>query len=249
VQKPSGISFDLYPGEVLGIAGLMGAGRSELARAICGIDKVTAGDVRVREARVRAGSPRAAIGAGIALIPEDRRTQGLILEHSVLSNFNLPTIDRLSRGGFVDERRARSMAEGLVARLRVKLGSINLPVRSLSGGNQQKVVIGKWLAAEPEVLILDEPTAGVDIGSKSEIVEIIRSLADAGRGVIMISSELAELLSVSDRILVMQGGRITRELSRDEINAWAAEDADAVDQISQMEHGLQLAIQGAQANV
>jgi ribose transport system ATP-binding protein len=167
----------------------------------------------------------------------------------VLSNFSLPTIDRLSRGGFVNDRRARSMAEGLVARLRVKLGSINLPVRSLSGGNQQKVVLGKWLAAEPEVLILDEPTAGVDIGSKAEIVDIIRSLADAGRGVIMISSELAELLSVSDRILVMNGGRMTRELSRDEINGWAAQDADPVDQISQMEHGLQLAIQGAQAHV
>jgi ribose transport system ATP-binding protein len=247
--KPSGMSFDLFPGEVLGIAGLMGAGRSELARTICGIDKMSAGDVRVREAKVKAGSPRAAIGAGIALIPEDRRTQGLILEHSVLSNFSLPTIDRLSRGGFVNDRRARSMAEGLVARLRVKLGSINLPVRSLSGGNQQKVVLGKWLAAEPEVLILDEPTAGVDIGSKAEIVDIIRSLADAGRGVIMISSELAELLSVSDRILVMNGGRMTRELSRDEINGWAAQDADPVDQISQMEHGLQLAIQGAQAHV
>jgi ribose transport system ATP-binding protein len=167
----------------------------------------------------------------------------------VLSNFNLPTIDRLSSGGFVNDRRARGIAEGLVARLRVKVGSINLPVRSLSGGNQQKVVLGKWLAAEPEVLILDEPTAGVDIGSKSEIVDIIRSLADAGKGVIMISSELAELLSVSDRILVMNGGRITRELSRDEINGWAAQDADAVDQISQMEHGLQLAIQGAQAHV
>ncbi len=249
VQKPSGMSFDLFPGEVLGIAGLMGAGRSELARTICGIDKRSTGDVRVREAKVKSGSPRAAIGAGIALIPEDRRTQGLILEHSVLSNFSLPTIDRLSRGGFVNDRQARSMAEGLVARLRVKLGSINLPVRSLSGGNQQKVVLGKWLAAEPEVLILDEPTAGVDIGSKAEIVDIIRSLADAGKGVIMISSELAELLSVSDRILVMNGGRMTRELSRDEINGWAAQDADPVDQISQMEHGLQLAIQGAQAHV
>lgn len=247
MQKPNEVSFELYPGEVLGIAGLMGAGRSEMARAICGIDP-RAGEVRLRDRTVKPGSTRAAIGAGLALIPEDRRTQGLILEHSVLSNLSLPTIDRLSARGFVDDRRARSMAEGLVSRLRVKLGAITAPVRLLSGGNQQKVVLGKWLAADPAVLILDEPTAGVDIGSKAEIVELIRALADSGRGIIMISSELAELLSVSDRILVMHGGRITRVLSRAEINSWAAEDAEAVDQISQMEHGLQMAIQGAGAH-
>jgi ribose transport system ATP-binding protein len=141
------------------------------------------------------------------------------------------------------------MAEELVSRLRVKVGAIAAPVRLLSGGNQQKVVLGKWLAADPAVLILDEPTAGVDIGSKAEIVELIRALADSGRGIIMISSELAELLSVSDRILVMHGGRITRTLGREEIDGWAAKDAEPVDQISQMEHGLQRAIQGAGAHV
>ncbi|MCB8881328.1 sugar ABC transporter ATP-binding protein [Acidisoma cellulosilytica] len=249
LQKPSGISFDLYPGEILGIAGLMGAGRSELARAICGIDKMAEGEVRVQGKVVNTSSPRAAIRAGIALIPEDRRTQGLILEHSVLSNLSLPTIDSLSSAGFVDDRRAKTVAEGLVSRLRVKLGSLTSPVRLLSGGNQQKVVLGKWLAADPIILILDEPTAGVDIGSKAEIVELIRSLADAGRAIIMISSELAELLSVSDRILVMHGGRITRDISRDEIDGWAENDANAVDRISQMEHGLQLAIQGGQGLV
>lgn len=246
-QKPREVSFDVYPGEVLGIAGLMGAGRSEMARAICGIDQ-RSGEVRLRDKVVQPGSTGAAIGAGLALIPEDRRTQGLVLDHSVLSNLSLPTIDRLSARGFVDDRRVRGMAEGLVTRLRVKVGSITAPVRLLSGGNQQKVVLGKWLAADPTVLVLDEPTAGVDIGSKAEIVELIRTLANTGRGIIMISSELAELLSVSDRILVMQGGRIARELNREEVNSWAAEDAESVDQISQMEHGLQMAIQGAGAH-
>ena len=137
----------------------------------------------------------------------------------------------------------------MVARLRVKAGSIMLPVRALSGGNQQKVVIGKWLAATPDVLILDEPTAGVDIGSKAEIVEVIRGLADAGKGIIMISSELAELLSVSDRILVLSGGRVARELSRDAIEAWASTNSSGGERISLMERGLNRAIQGAAGHV
>ena len=245
VPKPREVSFALYPGEVVGIAGLLGAGRSELVRAICGIDRPVAGEVLVRGKPVRAGAPRAMIAAGVALIPEDRRTQGLVLEHSLFSNMTLPTIDRFTRGGFVDDARARGVANDMVARLRIKAGSVMLPVRTLSGGNQQKVVIGKWLAATPDVLILDEPTAGVDIGSKAEIVDVIRGLADAGKGVIMISSELAELLSVSDRILVMSGGRMVRELSREEIEAWAPPDAPSTERISSMERGLNRAIQEA----
>ena len=245
MPKPQEVSFALFPGEVVGIAGLLGAGRSELVRAICGIDRPVAGEVLVRGKPVRAGAPRAMIAAGVALIPEDRRTQGLVLEHSLFSNMTLPTIDRFTRGGFVDDARARSVANDMVARLRIKAGSVMLPVRTLSGGNQQKVVLGKWLAATPDVLILDEPTAGVDIGSKAEIVEVIRGLAYAGKGVIMISSELAELLSVSDRILVMSGGRMVRELSRDEIEAWAPPDAPATERISSMERGLNRTIQEA----
>ncbi|MBV9748708.1 MAG: sugar ABC transporter ATP-binding protein [Acetobacteraceae bacterium] len=245
--KPLNVSFSLHAGEILGIAGLLGAGRSELARSIAGIERVRTGEVRVHERRIPARAPTAAIAAGIALIPEDRRTQGLILEHSIAANISLPTIDRLSSGGFVRERRARAQVDDLIGRLRIKAGSPQLPVRTLSGGNQQKVVLAKWLAASPNVLILDEPTAGVDIGSKGEIVELIRSLADSGKGVIIMSSELAELLSVSDRILVMSAGRVVREIERGEIESWIPPGTDAADQISHTEQGLQRAIQEAQA--
>jgi len=248
-EKPNGVSFNLYCGEVLGIAGLLGAGRSELARVICGIDRPRSGQVLLRGKPIALTSPRAAIEAGLALIPEDRRTQGLILDHSVISNLSLPTINRLAPRGFVDEQRAHAVGQSLIERLRIKVSAITLPARTLSGGNQQKVVLGKWLAADPEVLVLDEPTAGVDIGSKSEIVELIRHLADAGKGVIMISSELAELLAVSDRILILSAGRLAREIQREEINGWAAPDADPADQIAHKEHGLQRAIQEARGNV
>ncbi len=247
--KPDGVSFRLHAGEVLGIAGLLGAGRSELARAICGIDPVLAGEVRLRGSKVPAGRPRAAIDAGIVLIPEDRRTQGLILDHSLLANISLPTIDRLSTAGFVDDGRARATADRLTERLRVKAASLGVAVRTLSGGNQQKVVLAKWLAAEPEVLVLDEPTAGVDIGSKAEIVELIRGLADAGKGIVMISSELAELLAASDRILVMSGGRIAREITRAEMEAWSPADAPEAERLTHQERGLQIAIQEAASHV
>ena len=155
----------------------------------------------------------------------------------------------MSDGGFVNERRARAQVGDLIAQLRIKAGSPALPVRTLSGGNQQKVVLAKWLAAKPDVLILDEPTAGVDIGSKGEIVELIRALADGGKGVIIMSSELAELLSVSDRILVMSGGRVVREIGRDEVEAWIPPGTEPSDRISHTEQGLQRAIQEAQAHV
>ncbi len=246
-QKPLDVSLQLYAGEVLGIAGLLGAGRSELARVICGIDPPVSGEIRVRGTPVATASPQGSIASGIALIPEDRRTQGLILDHTVAANMSLPTIDRYARWSFVQDRKAQLVVSALVERLRIKTRSVNVPVRTLSGGNQQKVVLGKWLAAEPDILVLDEPTAGVDIGSKSEIVDLIRQLADAGKAVIMISSELAELLSVSDRILILSGGRITREIPGSEIDAWAPSDADAAAKISATEQALQLAIQEAEA--
>jgi len=242
---PIDASLVLYPGEVLGIAGLLGSGRSELARVLAGIDPVTQGEVVVRDKVLRNPSARRMIAAGIAMIPEDRRTEGLILEHSIFSNICLPTIDRLSPGGFVDDRKARSVAAELMDRLHVKSGSIRAPARTLSGGNQQKIVLAKWLAAEPDILVLDEPTAGVDIGSKAEIVALIRALADAGRGIIMISSELAELLATSDRILIMRAGRLVREIAREEIDGWAGAGAIGGEQISDLEKGLELAIQEA----
>ncbi len=164
----------------------------------------------------------------------------------MFANLTLPTIDRLSRRGFVDDARASAQAQDLIARLRIKVASPSLAVKTLSGGNQQKVVLAKWLAADPDVLVLDEPTAGVDIGSKGEIVELVRAAADSGKGVIVMSSELAELLSLSDRILVMSGGRVVRAIDRIEIDEWSPPDTDPVDRISLAERGLQHAIQESQ---
>jgi ribose transport system ATP-binding protein len=211
------VSFDLYPGEILGLAGLMGSGRTELARAIFGIDRVDKGQILIRGERVDIGSPEEAITAGVSLVPEDRRIQGLVLDHSVKNNLLLPLLDRLDHAGIIDDRRGDRMAGSIVDDLRIKTGSIGTPVRLLSGGNQQKVVIGKWLATEPEILIMDEPTAGVDIQAKTEILGVIRALADRGKGIIVISSELVELLAVSDRLLVLRDGQVVREINRREI--------------------------------
>jgi ribose transport system ATP-binding protein len=211
------ISFDLYPGETLGLAGLMGSGRTELARALFGIDRVDQGEILIRGKPVEIGKPEEAIAAGVSLVPEDRRIQGLVLDHSVKSNVLLPLLERLDHAGIIDDRRGDRMATTVVDDLRIKTGSINTTVRLLSGGNQQKVVIGKWLATEPDILIMDEPTAGVDIQAKTEILGVIRALADRGKGIIVISSELAELLAVSDRLLVLRDGRVTREIDRREI--------------------------------
>jgi ribose transport system ATP-binding protein len=211
------ISFSLYPGEILGIAGLMGSGRTELARAIFGIDRIDAGDVLIRGERVPIGVPDDAIAAGISLIPEDRRSQGLVLDHTVKDNLLLPMLPRLQQFGLVDDARGARIADSFVRSLQIKTTSVETPVRLLSGGNQQKVVIGKWLATDPDILIMDEPTAGVDIGAKTEILGVIRRLADAGKGVVVISSEPAELLAVSDRIVILHDGSVRRELDRREI--------------------------------
>ncbi len=208
------ISFTLYPGEILGVAGLMGSGRTEMARAIFGIDPLERGELFVHGQRVAIRSPRDAIAAGISLVPEDRRSQGLVLDHSVRENIVLPMLRRLAQGGLIDDRRGDEVAASLVANLSVKTPSLDTVARLLSGGNQQKVVIGKWLAMEPEVLIMDEPTAGVDIQAKTEILGLIRQLADSGKGVIVISSEPAELLAVSDRLLLLRDGRLVREMDR-----------------------------------
>ncbi|MCC2628713.1 MAG: monosaccharide transporter ATP-binding protein family [Thermomicrobiales bacterium] len=211
------VSFDLYPGEILGLAGLMGSGRTELARAIFGIDRVDRGEVLIRGRRVDIGNPEEAISAGVSLVPEDRRIQGLVLDHSVKNNLLLPLLDRLDHAGIIDDRRGDRMAGSIVGDLRIKTSSIATPVRLLSGGNQQKVVIGKWLATEPDILIMDEPTAGVDIQAKTEILGVIRALADRGKGIIVISSELVELLAVSDRLLVLRDGHVIREIDRREV--------------------------------
>jgi ribose transport system ATP-binding protein len=228
-RRVRGVSFQLRAGEIVGLAGLMGSGRTELARCLFGVDKLDSGEVRVRGEPVDLSNPRAAMAAKLALIPEDRREQGLILDHSVRANLLLPLLNRLRRGPLIDDRAGRKLARALIQRFAVKVDNPDRPVRLLSGGNQQKVVIAKWLGTEPDVLIMDEPTAGVDIGTKSEILDMIRGLADDGKGVIVISSELPELLAVSDRVLVLRDGAVQQELPRNEIPD---------------EEALQLAVQG-----
>jgi ribose transport system ATP-binding protein len=223
------VSFRLAAGEILGLAGLMGSGRTELARCLFGVDRPDSGEVLLRGRAVDISNPRAATAAGIALIPEDRRAQGLVLDHSVRDNLLLPQLARLRHGPLLNDRAGRALARSLIERFSVKAANPARPVRLLSGGNQQKVVIAKWLGTDPDVLIMDEPTAGVDIGTKSEILDMTRALAEAGKGVVVISSELPELLAVSDRILVLRDGSVTSELTRGEIRD---------------EEALQLAIQG-----
>jgi len=213
------VSFRLYPGEILGLAGLMGSGRSEIARALFGIDRIDTGEVYVHGRRVDIRSTLDAMAAGISLVPEDRRLQGLVLDHSLKNNLLLPLFPKLRRGGVIDDRRGEQVVRSFVERLQIKMRSISEPVRLLSGGNQQKVVIAKWLTVEPEILIMDEPTAGVDIGAKAEIIRVIRQLADESKGIIMISSELGELLAVSDRILALQDGTVRQEMERSEIES------------------------------
>jgi ribose transport system ATP-binding protein len=214
-----GVDLQLHRGEILGIAGLMGSGRSELARAVFGIDRVDAGEIYVLGRRVKIHGPGDAIAAGIALIPEDRRAQGLVLDHTMRDNFLLPLLGHLSRHGFVDDKQGDRLARSFIEKLTIRLRSTDQPIRLLSGGNQQKVVIAKWLGIDPQVLIMDEPTAGVDVGTKGEIVAMIRGFAEAGKGVIIISSELPELLAVSDRVLILRDGRVEREIERGDIGA------------------------------
>ena len=245
--KPTPVEANLTirGGEIVGIAGLMGSGRTSLAKTMFGLRPTAGGEIRLKGDVVKISSPPDAMEAGVAMIPEDRLTQGLVLEHSVAENMTLPIIDRMSRLGFVDKGKEKTVVANYIKQLRVKTASPQKPVRTLSGGNAQKVVLAKWLATDPLLLILDEPTAGVDIGSKTEIVEIIRNFADQGRAVLVISSEPAELLALSDRILVMAGGRIVREISSEEIESWAAGSTDTTHRISLMETGLQVAIQEA----
>jgi ribose transport system ATP-binding protein len=211
------VSFDLFPGEVLGVVGLMGSGRSSLLRAIFGIERTLAGEMRVRGKRVTFRGPDDAIRTRIALVPEDRRTQGLVLQHSIKDNLMLPVLKRFERWLLISDRKAARVVQQMRQQLNIVTDSIFKPVGLLSGGNQQKVVIAKWLAAEAEILLMDEPTAGVDIRVKAQIVGIVRELASQGKAMILVSSELPELLAVSDRILVLRGGRVQRMIDRNEI--------------------------------
>lgn len=210
------VSFSLHRGEILGIAGLVGSGRTELARAIFGADgSVDAGSITVKGHRYAPSNPRAAVRTGLALLPEDRKQQGLVLVRPVSDNVLLPVTHEYVRGPFLDHRRRSTQVSSMTKRLNVKCASPAVQVRTLSGGNQQKIVLAKWLSASPDILILDQPTAGVDVGTKEEIYVFLRQLAAAGRALIMISDDPEELSRVCDRIVVMQRGRIVRELGGD----------------------------------
>lgn len=242
-HKPENVSLTLHRGEVLGLAGLLGSGRSALARVIAGVEPAVAGDIRLRGQGVALRRPADAIAHGIALVPEARATQGIIPAQSVADNMVMAVIGRISRRGFVDRDKVRSITDGMIARLSVKTASRDHAVSTLSGGNQQKVVIGKWLATDPDILILDEPTAGIDIGSKAEIIRLVRDLAQAGKGVIVISSELSELLTACDRILVMADGRAHQMLHRSDLDDPSETDPEHALQAA--ERRLQVEIQKA----
>ena len=208
------VSLTIRRGEVLGIAGLVGAGRSELAETICGIAPRLAGRVALDGRMLAITTPRDAIRLGICLVPEDRRRHGVIDALSVRENITLPALGSYARWGLVRRRAETGAARETVAALTVKAASIETPVATLSGGNQQKVVLGKWMAMRPHVIVFDEPTQGVDVGAKAEIHQLIRRLADAGAAVMMISSDLEEIVAESDRVAVMHDGRITGVLDR-----------------------------------
>lgn len=210
------ISFSLRRGEILGISGLLGSGRTELARAIFGVDKIDSGKIYINGQLKKVNSPRSAINLGIGYLTEDRKTQGLILILSVKENISLPNLDRISSFGVLDLSKEENTALKFIHELRIKTPGIHQKVMYLSGGNQQKVVLSKWLGCQTDILIFDEPTRGIDVGSKVEIYQLMNKLTAQGVGIIMISSELPEILGMSDRILVMHQGRIKGEFSTEE---------------------------------
>src|SRR3954454_10414006 len=212
------VSFDVHAGEIVALAGLVGAGRSEVARAIFGIDRADAGTVTVNGKKLRNGSPTAAMDAGVGLVPEDRRQQGLIMDLSIQGNVALASLGRVQKLGLIPFGAERRFAADWVTRLQLKYGRMSNPVWTLSGGNQQKVVLAKWLARRPAVLIVDEPTRGIDVGTKAEVHRLLSDLAGQGVAVLMISSELPEVLGMADRVIVLFEGRISGEFSRAEAN-------------------------------
>ena len=207
------VSFDLREGEILGIAGLMGSGRTETARAIFGADEVQSGTIEVRGRRVSIHSPEHAVAHGIGYLSEDRKRFGLAVNLSVRDNLAMATYDRFQRGLFIQARKVRNVTGEFIRKLNIKTPSLEQLLRNLSGGNQQKVVIAKWLICNCDILIFDEPTRGIDVGAKSEIYTLMNELTREGKSIIMISSELPEILRMSDRIVVMSEGRMTGELA------------------------------------
>jgi ribose transport system ATP-binding protein len=203
-------------GEIVGVSGLMGAGRTEIMRALFGLDKLDDGEILVNGQKVSIKNPYEAVKLGIGFITEDRKTEGLILDFSIRDNMALPNLKSFSKKGLIDDKTESEFVDLLIKRLQIKTESGKTSAKNLSGGNQQKVVIAKWVGIGPKVLILDEPTRGVDVGAKREIYQLMNELTDRGVAIIMVSSELPEVLGMSDRILVVHEGRITGELMKEE---------------------------------
>ena len=210
-------SFSVKAGEVLGIAGLVGSGRTELLKLIAGIDAKTGGSIEVEGVAVKNHNVSAAIRAGIGLVPEDRKKEGIIKERAVKMNMALPSMGRFTRFGLLKRHQLDQTALEVMADLRLRPLNIEKPIGTLSGGNQQKVIIGRWVAADNKVFLFDEPTRGIDIGAKSEIYNLIEKLAQQGKAIVVVSSEMPEIMRISDRVLVMREGKITKELNGDEI--------------------------------
>ena len=217
-QKLNNISFTLRKGEILGVSGLMGAGRTELARAICGADKFNSGEILINGKKVVFKNPADAVRNGICYLSEDRKRYGLLLNKSVNENSLLSSLEKYSQVCFINDKKANRAAKTQNEKLKTKTASLSESVKNLSGGNQQKVIIARWLLKDSEIFIFDEPTRGIDIGAKSEMYDLIEELSQKGKSVIIISSELAEILRISDRVLVMCEGRITKELPIEEAN-------------------------------
>jgi ribose transport system ATP-binding protein len=212
------VSFQVRAGEILGLAGLVGAGRSEILESVYGARRPTGGTVSVDGSRLRSGSVTAAVRAGVGLAPEERKSQGLLLDEAIYRNITVSSLGRFAKGGFLDSSAERTAARELVTALDVRPPGVDRPVRTLSGGNQQKVVLARWLMRDCRVLLLDEPTRGVDVGARSEIYALVRSLAARGLAVVVVSSEVEEVLGLADRVLVVREGRIVHEGPAEELD-------------------------------
>ena len=213
------MSLKVHAGEVLGLGGLVGAGRTELAEVIFGAKPKESGQILLHGREINPKSPREAIDLGIALVPEDRKRHGALLTNSIKNNINMPIYERISKASVIDSGKEKKTAEKYRKEIQIKCPTINQLVKNLSGGNQQKVILGKWLAADSTLIIFDEPTRGIDVGAKFEIYKLINDLVESGRSVLMISSEMEELIGMSDRIIVLAEGQMTGELEKEEFNA------------------------------